>query len=98
MDVAARLGAKARKIPANDLAALGHTTQLLSAQSEALIKLAAVPFGDLPGAARNLDRQGGLVLGGAAPIINVYPAPGMNVEQLATLVAQKIQRRTGTHR
>ena len=75
MDVAARLGAKARKIPANDLAALGHTTQLLSAQSEALIKLAAVPFGDLPGAARNLDRQGGLVLGGAAPIINVYPAP-----------------------
>ena len=98
MDVAARLGAKARKIPANDLAALGHTTQLLSAQSEALIKLAAVPFGDLPGAARNLDRQGGLVLGGAAPIINVYPAPGMNVEQLATLVAQKIQRRTGAHR
>lgn len=98
MNVAARLGAKARKIPANDLAALGHTTQLLSAQSEALIKLAAVPFGDLPGAARNLDRQGGLVLGGAAPIINVYPAPGMNVEQLATLVAQKIQRRTGAHR
>lgn len=98
MDVAARLGAKARKIPANDLAALGHTTQLLSAQSEALIKLAAVPFGDLSGAARNLDRQGGLVLGGAAPIINVYPAPGMNVEQLATLVAQKIQRKTGAHR
>lgn len=97
MDVAARLGAKARKIPANDLAALGHTTQLLSAQSEALIKLAAVPFGDLPGAARNLERQGG-VLAGGAPIINVYPAPGMNVDQLATLVAQKIQRKTGAHR
>lgn len=97
MDVAARLGAKARKIPANDLAALGHTTQLLSAQSEALIKLAAVPFGDLPGAARGLEKQGGLLLGSSV-VVNVYPAPGMNVEQLATLVAQKIQRRTGTHR
>ena len=97
MAVAARLGAMARKIPSQDLASLQLTTQALGAQAEALIKLAAVPFADLPAAAQALNLQSGALLGGARGAgggntiyLNVYAQPGMNIDQLATVVAQKI--------
>jgi hypothetical protein len=105
--VAKRLGAVAATIPAGDIAALGITTQALAAQSEALIKLAAVPFGDIQPAAAGLAQQSAALLGGASrggdTIINFQPGsvvgtPGMNMNQLADLVIQKLNARTGMHK
>lgn len=97
MAVSARLGAMARKIPSQDIAALQLTTQALAAQSDALIKLAAVPFADLPAAAQALQLQSNALLGGARGVgdgntiyLNVYPAPGMNVQQLTNEVIRQL--------
>ena len=97
MAVSARLGAMARKIPSQDIAALQLTTQALAAQSDALIKLAAVPFADLPAAAQALQLQSNALLSGARGdgggntiYLNVYPAPGMNVQQLTNEVIRQL--------
>jgi hypothetical protein len=101
LDVMQALGARAAAIPTADIAALQTTTAALAAQSEALIKLAAVPFGDLAGGASSLQ-QGGSLLGGAtAPVttyITIQAAPGMNVDQLASAVAAKIGNQVNARR
>jgi hypothetical protein len=102
LQVAKRLGATAATIPASDIAALSRTTAALAAQSEALIKLAAVPFGDLSGASSGLSQQANRLLGGAgggtSVMVNVYGAPGMDVNALANAVITKINQQTGARR
>lgn len=105
LDVARRLGAVAATIPASNIAALGATTKALTDQSEALIKLAAVPFGDLPGAAAGLAGQTNALLsgiqggGGGGVTVNVYnPPPDLDVNALVRQVTQAITQQTGMHR
>lgn len=105
MAVAARLGAMARKIPSQDIAALQLTTQALAGQAEALIKLAAVPFADLPAAARALQLQSNTLLGGArggggavTNIFNIYQQPGQDARQLANEALRLFKQDIGTRR
>jgi hypothetical protein len=94
LDVTKRLGAVAATIPAGDIAALQTTTAALAAQSEALIRLAAVPFGDIPGAALNLQKQSNALLGassgGATTIYNTFNLPSGTPQQLTDMVIQKL--------
>jgi hypothetical protein len=103
--VTKRLGALARTIPAADIAALGATTAALSAQAEALIRLSAVPWGDLPAALAGLQNQGGALVGGAVRggstttiNVNVYGVPGMDVSTLANVVIQRLNSQVGMRR
>lgn len=107
MAVAARLGAMARKIPSQDLAALQLTTQALAGQAEALIKLAAVPFADLPAAARALQLQSNTLLGGArgaggggggSVVFNIYQQPGQDARQLANEALRLFRQDIGKRR
>ena len=104
MAVAARLGAMARKIPSQDLAALQLTTQALAGQAEALIKLAAVPFADLPAAARALQLQSNTLLGGArgagggSVVFNIYQQPGQDARQLASEALRLFKQEIGKRR
>lgn len=96
------LGGMAATIPASDVAALQTVTAAISGQAEALIKLAAVPFGDLGGAAWGLGQSGG-TLGsvGSTTITNTYyntfQLPQGTPQQLATeamrLLNQQMQSR-----
>ncbi len=96
LDVAKRLGAVAATIPAGDIAALQTTTQALTAQSEALIKLAAVPFGDLPGAAAGLAQQSAALLGGlgggTTTIYNTFNLPSGSNQQTAQEVIRLLNQ------
>ena len=105
MAVAARLGAMARKIPSQDIAALQLTTQALAGQAEALIKLAAVPFADLPAAARALQLQSNTLLGGArgatvdgSVVFNIYQQPGQDARQLANEALRLFRQDIGKRR
>lgn len=101
LDTAKRLGAVAATIPAGNLAALGATTKALSDQSEALIKLAAVPFGDLPGAAAGLASQSNALLAGArgdTTIYNTWQISGSDPNTVANLVLQKLNAQTASRR
>lgn len=104
MAVARRLGAEAATIPSSDLAALQLTTQALAAQSEALIKLAAVPFGDLPGAAANLNAQAAQLLGGykgggaTTNIYNTFQLPPGTTAQIAEMVIQRLGQQVSSRK
>jgi hypothetical protein len=58
-----------------------------------MIKLAAVPFGNLGQAAGNLGGQGG------GPVtINIYQQPGQDANSVANLAIQKLSTRVGARR
>lgn len=92
LGVVRRLGAQAAAIPPADLAALQNTTAALSSQAEALIRLAAVPFGDLPQATKGFAQQSGALLGGAAGVtVNIYnPPANLNTAALITQIKQAL--------
>jgi hypothetical protein len=92
-----RLGAQASTIPAGNIAALQGVTAAISAQAEAMIRLAAVPFGNLGGAAAQFGSSGG-ALGGSPVTVNIYGAPGQDVNTLANIVIQKLNTATGARR
>jgi hypothetical protein len=99
LDTMRVLGHKAATIPKSDIAALQTTTAAIAAQSESLIKLAAVPFGDLPGASASLGAQANRMLqGGGGNTFNIYGAPGMDVNALANAVITKLNQQTGARR
>jgi hypothetical protein len=94
LDTAKRLGAVAATIPAGDIAALQSTTAALSAQAEALIRLSAVPFGDIGAASAGLAAHGGALAGGGGVTfgpgsIVINAAAGVNTEQIAQQVIQR---------
>jgi hypothetical protein len=92
----ARLGADARAIPQGDIAALQTATAALSSQSESLIRLAAVPFADLPRAAGAFGAGGGVTIMPGA--IQVTGAPGMDAALIANQVLDKLTARIGSRR
>lgn len=101
LETARRLGAIASTIPAADMSALQTTTAALSAQAEALIRLAAVPFGDIGGAAANLSRQGGALLGGSGgstTITNYFNLPQGSTQQTAQEVIRLLNTQMGARR
>lgn len=101
--VAGRLGAIAVQIPAANLSALQTTTAALSGQAEALIRLAAVPWGDLGAATAGLNASGGVLAGGGGGggglTVNVYNPPvGVDVPMLIKQVKQGIMHDAGARR
>lgn len=96
-----RLADDARRIPAGGLAALQTATSAITAQAEALIRMAAVPFPDLPriagafGGANAGSVGGGVTFAQGAIVIN---GAGMNADQIANQVLDKVQNKIGTRR
>ena len=95
--VAGRLGQQAVAIPAANVAALQSVTAALTASYESMIKLAAVPFGNISGAAGALG--GGGVGGGS--VTNIYinnPPAGMNVSAVVQQIRQGLGQSLGARR
>lgn len=101
LDTAARLGALAASIPVANLTALERTTALLSSQAEALIRLSAVPWGDLGAATAGLAQSsvtaGGGMSGGGGVTNNFYIS-GSDPQQVANIVMQKLYATTQMRR
>jgi hypothetical protein len=95
------LGARAAAIPTSDIAALQSVTSAISGQAEALIKLAAVPFGDLSNAAGGLSQSGGAIGSAGGTIITNYNTfnlpPGSN-QQTANEVIRILNQQVGARR
>jgi hypothetical protein len=96
LDSAARLGALAATIPAGNIAALNSATGALGQAADTMIRLAAVPFGNLAGAIGNLGTGGGGG-GGQSVIVNIYNPPATMdtarvAQQLVPLVKQHLNR------
>jgi hypothetical protein len=103
LDTTERLGARASQIPAGDMAALQTATSAISGQAEALIRLNAVPFGDLGGAASGLAQSGGAMGGGSTTTIMpgaivVNAQPGMDVRAIGQEVMRQINSQVATRR
>jgi len=100
LDVTRALAAKAAAIPAADLSALQTATAAISGQAEAMIKLAAVPWGDLAGANQNYAQSGGAMGGGGAitNYITVNPPPGSSPQQIADMVVRQLNTNMGARR
>ena len=92
------LGARAAAIPAGDIAMLQTVTSAISGQAEALIKLAAVPFGDLSGAGAGLSGSGGAMGSGMTTIYNTFNLPPGSTQQIADAVIQKLNMQMGARR
>jgi hypothetical protein len=106
LDTTERLGARASQIPAGDMAALQTATAAIAGQAEAWIKLAAVPWGDLSGAAAGYAQSGGAMggMGGGGNTtimpgaIVVNAQPGMDVRAIGQEVMRQINQQVRTHR
>jgi hypothetical protein len=98
LGVAARLGAQAAAIPAGNIAALQSATAALTSAYESMIRLSAVPFGNLPQLAGGLSAGvGGGGGGGQSIIVNIYnPPPNMNVAGTIQQIKQGIARGAAT--
>lgn len=105
-----RLGAQAATIPASDISALANVTSALTGVYESLIKLAAVPVGDLAGASGALAglSLGGFGGGGGSSVVNnytiapgaivVYGALGQDATAIANQVIAQLETRTNARR
>jgi hypothetical protein len=93
--VAGRLGAQAVAIPAGNIAALQNTTAALTAAYESMIRLSAVPFGNLPQLAQGF----GAAVGGTNITVNINnPPANLNVPGLIGQVKQAVvQSLAGKH-
>jgi len=98
LDTMKALGGAASSIPKGDIANLQTVSAAISSQSEALIKLAAVPFTDLPGASAGLAQSGGAMGGMGAITVNVYGAAGQDAAAIANIVIQKLNSQVGMRR
>lgn len=99
LDTVAAIGKQAAMIPAGDIAAMNSATGAIKAYSEAMVTLAAVPFGNLPTTAQSFAGAG---LGGGGSVVNNYyntfNLPPGTTQQIADVVIQRLNRQTGTHR
>jgi len=94
-----RLGALAATIPAADVAALQTITAAATAQAEAMIKRAAVPFGDLASASAGFAASNGVIGGkGNTTINNTFSLPQGTTQQLAQEVIKIMNAQIGAHR
>lgn len=91
------LGGRAATIPTSDIAALQTITAAVASQSEALIKLAAVPFGDLAGAGAGLSASGG-VMGSTTTIYNTFNLPPGSTQQTVDAVIRQLNMQMGARR
>jgi hypothetical protein len=95
------LGGRAAKIPTSDISALQTVTSAISGQAEALIKLAAVPFGDLASTAGGVSQSGGALRGVGTTITNyitVNPPVGSSPQAIADMVIRQINTSMGARR
>lgn len=97
--VANRLGAQAVAIPAGNIAALQNTTAALTAAYESMIRLSAVPFGNLPQLAQGFGAAVGGSAGGTNITVNINnPPANLNVPGLIGQVKQAVvQSLAGKH-
>jgi hypothetical protein len=96
------LGARAAQIPASDIAALAGVTASISGQAEAMIKLTAVPWGDLGNAVQGLSSSGGAMsgMGGGMNITNynTFQLPSGTPQQIATEALRLLNQQMGSRR
>jgi hypothetical protein len=92
--VAGRLGAQAALIPPGNIAALQNTTAALTAAYESMIRLSAVPFGNLPQLTGALGGGGGG--GSVVNNVTINTLPGQNTQQIADAVIQRLGQRIGS--
>jgi len=95
--VANRLGAQAAAIPPGNIAALQSATTALTSAYDSMIKLGAVPFGNVPQLTAGLN-QG---MGGGGQTFNVYinnPPANLNVPALIQQVKQGLSQSLGARR
>ena len=100
-----RLGARAVQIPAPNLAAVTAAAGAITAQSQALVALSAVPFDNLAALSGGFAGASG---GGtsstttsitiAPGAIVIYPAAGMDAGALANQVINRINQQLGSRR
>lgn len=92
--LAGRLGKQAAAVPAGDVAALQTITAAIAAQAETMIKLAAVPFSDLPRAAGQLGASGGSL----TIYQTIQAAPGMTMQALAAEAVRQLKQQISERR
>ena len=100
LDTTKALATQAQRIPASGLAALHTATSAMSAQADAMIRLAAVPFADLPRVAGAFGgTNAGSVGAGGGVTVNIYnPPQGVDIQSVITQVKQGITQQIGTRR
>lgn len=95
-----RMGARAVRIPAANLAAITNAATALTAQSNALIAAAAVPYANLAslgvGGAGSSTTTTNLTIAPGAIVI--HAAPGVDAGAIANQVMQRIDQRVRGHR
>ena len=92
--LAGRLGKQAAAVPAGDVAALQTITAAIAAQAETMIKLAAVPFSDLPRAAGQLGASGGSL----TIYQTIQATPGMTMQALAAEAVRQLKQQISERR
>lgn len=99
LDVTKGLATQAQAIPASGLAALQTATSAITAQAEALIRMAAVPFADLPRISGAFGAAGSGSVGGGGPTINIYnPPANLNVPALIAQIKAGLQQDVAARR
>jgi len=101
LDTARRLGARASAIPSADIAALQSAAEALDTSYSSMIKLAAVPFGNLPQIAAGFGAAVGAGGGGGGTTINVNiynPPANLNVPGLIDQVKRGVTQSLGAKR
>jgi hypothetical protein len=92
--VASRLGAQAALIPPGNIVALQNTTAALTAAYESMIRLSAVPFGNIPQMTGALGSAGGG--GSVVNNVTINTLPGQSNQQIADMVMQRLGQRIGS--
>lgn len=98
LDVTRGLAVQAQSIPQSGLAALQTATSAITAQADAMIRLAAVPFADLPAISGAFGGTNAGSVGGGTTV-NIYnPPQGMDVNAVVTQVKNALTQQTGMRR
>jgi len=100
IDATRGLATQAAAIPASDIAALSAITAATTAQFESMIKMAAVPWGDLGTASASYAASGGALGKGGTTVnnYNTFSLPQGTTQQLAQEVIKILNAQTGARR
>lgn len=95
-----RLGARAAQIPPANIAALQNSAAALTAQMDALIRMTAVPWGNVPAAVAGYNASGGAAAGGGNTyqFNNTFVLPTGSTQQMAQEVIRIVQQQVQTRR
>jgi hypothetical protein len=102
LDTIQVIAARAATIPMADIAALQTVTAAVASQAETMIKMAAVPWGDLGNAVQGLGRTGGAMGGTNVTLmpgaIQINALPSMDVNAVAQAAVRQLNTMINTRR